>query len=86
MKSDFQAQFENMRNVISSNISSIQSLLTQSEQLSDIVCKLQKSQGSPEVETLVAIRENIDSQLKKLVEDTLNLYKAYQVLTDKLFK
>lgn len=86
MKNDFQAQFENMRDVISSNISSIQSLVTQSQQLSDIICKLQEAENNPDVKLLAQIRENIDSQLEKLASDTLGLYKAYKGLTDKIFK
>ena len=86
MKNKFQEQFETMRDVIKSNVESVQTLLKQSEQLSEIICSLNESPENEEArKKLLSVKESITGQLNKLVEDTLDLYEAYRALVDKVF-
>ena len=86
MKNNFREQFENLRTIIETNVATLRSLLKQSEQLSELVQKIQNSEKDNELKKqLVESKTNITTSIDVLVGQTQNLFKVYENLVDEVF-
>ncbi|MDA0781890.1 MAG: hypothetical protein PQ612_02190 [Rickettsiales bacterium] len=88
MKKSFQEQFKNLKEIIAANVQSLKGLIQQSENLSEIIEKLDETE--PKSKELKEQLEQIKSQLSKsideLVTHTRQLFEAYDKLIDEAFK
>lgn len=86
MKKNFKEQFENLRIIIKTNVTTLQSLLRQSEQLSEIIQTLNNSACDPAMtQQLRELRNGISASIETLYEQTQKLFKTYDSLIEEVF-
>lgn len=86
MKNNFKEQFQNLRDIIKSNVATLKGLIQQSTQLSELIPKLAEKQGTEEIiGSLKKTQEEIDQSIASLVEQTQKLFTAYDKLVDEVF-
>lgn len=87
MKKNFQKQFEAMRDLMQSNITTIKALLEQSENLSEIIQGMGENDATcaPIREKLLEVQGGINSKLDELTDQTLLLHASYKDLVGKVF-
>jgi hypothetical protein len=86
MKNNFKEQFQNLRDIIKSNVVTLKGLITQSTQLSELIPKLAEKQGNEDITvSLKNTQAEIDKSIASLVEQTQKLFAAYDKLVDEVF-
>lgn len=86
MKTNFKEQFQNIRNIIQTNVSTLQSLLTQSENLATIIQSLNNSPENAELKKqLEELKQKISDSIQVLIEQTKKLFVAYDKLVEEVF-
>lgn len=79
-------QFKSIKNVINTKAQAIKELIKQSEDLSEIIKELDDSDNKKMKTSLQKIKDNISESVETLVEQTENLFKAYDKLIDEVMK
>jgi hypothetical protein len=86
MKNNFKEQFQNLRDIIKSNVVTLKGLITQSAQLSELIPKLAENQGNEDIAiSLKKTQEEIDKSILALIEQTQKLFASYDKLVDEVF-
>lgn len=85
MKKNFQDQFENLKSIIETNVSTLKSLLKQSDHLSEIIQQMGDT-DSVLKNQLEDSKKNIAESIDILVLKTQELFKVYEELVDKVFR
>lgn len=87
MKENFKEQFENLRIIIKTNVSTIKNLVDQSENLTTIITTLtnQNDQNIELKSQLQLLRDQISNSIKELTEQTEKLFNTYNKLIEEVF-
>lgn len=86
MKKNIQKQFENIKSVIDTNIQTIKSLKEQSTGLEEIITSMSDKETSDLMKTrLKSIKENVDKSIETLIQETKELFIAFDQLVHELF-
>lgn len=80
MRSGLNEQFQTFKDIILSNVKSIQSLVIQSEELHSIIKKDGTKTPDNTQANLERIKKNIDDVIKQLVQETTKLFATYDEL------
>jgi uncharacterized phage-like protein YoqJ len=86
MKDNFKEQFNNLKNIILTNISTLRDLVRQSEQLSSLIKQLEERDGNAALKKqLEKSRFDISQSTDVLIEQTNELFKTYEKLIEEIF-
>ncbi len=86
MKQNFQDQFNTLRKIIQGNVSALNDLVKQSDNLSNIIRTINGNQGNDELKKqLEETKSNISDSIKRLIDQTDKLFEAYTKLTEEVF-
>lgn len=86
MKKEYVQQFEAMRDAIQTNVSTIKSLLEQSQKLYTVICELNDDAAHADIKAkLQEAKRDLDEKLEALVKSTGLLYDSYMGLVNKMF-
>ena len=86
MKKNIQKQFENIKSVIDTNIQTIKSLKEQSTGLEEIIVSMSDKETSDLMKTrLKSIKDNVDKSIETLIQETKELFIAFDQLVHELF-
>lgn len=86
MSKKFRAQFENLRQIIKTNVLTLKELIHQSDILENTINSLNSDDANKEIKkTLLEIRQKISESIKTLIDQTEKLFKTYDKLVDEVF-
>ncbi len=85
MKQNFKEQFLSLRKIIETNVSTLQELIKQSENLSSLIQQLKPEHESTLKAQLGDSREKINASIRSLATQTQDLFKVYENLVDEVF-
>ena len=85
MKKNFQDQFSSLKEIISTNVSTLKSLVKQADNLSEIIQKMDSSVENPFKTQLETSKKEIMESIDILIKQTQDLFKVYESLVDNAF-
>lgn len=84
MKDKYKDNFRNIYNVIIKNVSAIEGLIRQSEELENIISSLSDEQNSTK-DSLESLKREISQSIGKLLEQTKTLSHTYNKFLEEVF-
>lgn len=81
---DFSKQFESIKSIIDSNITTLENLFTQSDSLKEMIEKIGKDGTKETIDTLTGIKRGIDSDISSLMINTKKLFITYNQLVNEM--
>lgn len=86
MQQNFRSQFENLRVIINTNITTLKSLVTQSTQLSELIETINENGENTELQQqLETLRNSMYKSIEILVDQNQKLFNTYDDLLAKIF-
>lgn len=89
MKKNFQTQFNKLRSIIQANVSTLKSLIDQSDSLSEIIRSLgdnpEEESNKQLKEKLESIKRQIATSIQELTTQTERLFDSYNQLIEEVF-
>ena len=85
MKKNSQDQFSSLKEIISTNVSTLKSLVKQADNLSEIIQKMDSSVENPFKTQLETSKKEIMESIDILIKQTQDLFKVYESLVDNAF-
>jgi len=86
MKKNFKDQFDNLKEILKSNIDTISALIKQSNQLSEVIATLENQKDCESIKrNLNVVRSEIAASIDKLIDQTRQLFETYDELIEEVF-
>lgn len=87
MKNSFREQFESLRQIVLTNVSTLKDLIKQSDALSDIIHSLEGKSASDELKkSLSLIKNKIHEAIVTLSYQTNDLFDTYTKMLEEVYK
>jgi hypothetical protein len=88
MRDNFQEQFQNLRKIITTNVSTIRDLVEQSDKLSQVIRSLGDKTEENDIKLkadLGKLKADISKSIDILIEQTNELFRTYEKLVEEIF-